>query len=71
MSLWVLVAFNAAVYAIGALVSLLERRLRARAAAADWRLCSNCEYPLDSQGKCPECGRENTMESLREEWTAK
>jgi len=56
---------------IGAVIQSSELGLRARAkAAADWRLCPECVYPVaGDEGICPECGREHSLESLKREWT--
>jgi len=48
------------------------RRLRKRAAAADWRLCLACVYPLaDDEGVCPECGRAYTIDGLKKDWLSR
>lgn len=56
---------------LGALVLfwVLERRLRRRAEALNWRTCTHCLYPLQGDsGTCPECGHEFTHVRLIEDW---
>jgi len=67
--LWLGVACIFAIVIVGVTVHLLEERLRARAAAAGWRLCPKCAYPLaGDEGVCPECGRGYTIDGLKDEW---
>jgi hypothetical protein len=47
------------------------RRAFAQVAAADYRLCLHCRYPLtglDDERACPECGRPFTAEALISGW---
>ncbi len=45
--------------------------MRRRIAAAGYRLCLRCHYPLDpneEQGRCPECGDAYDLSDVERKW---
>src|SRR5262245_7064117 len=52
-------------------IGLAQQRVLARARRAGYRLCPECEYPLDLKNPkrtCPECGRPFNPNSLPRDW---
>lgn len=66
---WISFSVPVGMAATAVLIRLAEARIVRRAAAADYRLCPTCLYPLAGEsGICPECGEEFTAARARECW---
>ena len=56
-------------FVVGLILNEQRRRVLRRVVRADYRLCPDCLYPFgDDSGRCPECGRDYTLEEVREVW---
>ncbi len=66
IALAILFSVPPTVIAVGVVVAM-----RRRIAAARYRLCLGCHYPLDpneKEGRCPECGDAYELSDVERQW---